>query len=638
MEQGRRGRKQKIVIAAAFVILCAGLCFGGCGAGSNEAGGQNSASSQTTPNGLHKEEMARLCYFRTEIDESFDTDMEIMEGRINALTDGNYLKEETELAYSEKTLDAVCFYVPKEVYGQTSLRDLSLILISRPMNFWLANDAGTESRHTFRDKIEMPRDAIESAELIYGRPDSFNPLDYGMKDEEYPYIKVKLSEEYSNANPQIWEWKQPFILQDIEGFSGFAQASLIPDAENRCMILTENKEKEGRMKSYYYSLTHESLSKPFYLVTIPVVEWESGEEIKGAGQIENDGFKTMTMVNEYAPTEAYVSDRNWEQTLQAIRERLDSTGIPYALGHRPGMDRSIVIRIESGVFSDNFMDYVVKKTDIDLTGCGLSLGEEPSGIKASALDQSGKKVLSLDMSALRKETFNKLSTNCVQAGGARIVLDIDDIIAAYGYCDKVINNGKFVMDWNAITAEDGFVGELEWLPDFLAALISGTQIPMVSSYSAAVTLESKGQFFLTEDGEPCIPNRNNISREKFYDKIRSGIGDLAYTRMGFLDNGKPFLQFALPEGETRNEQIAAIMSRVFKGLRDEIFTYWMRFDFVDGNGNPVMMFLMLTPMTGNQTKFRYSMTYSNIFTEADEAEIIKILTEDASLAGLAIAE
>ena len=47
---------------------------------------------------------------------------------------------------------------------------------------------------------------------------------------------------------------------------------------------------------------------------------------------------------------------------------------------------------------------------------------------------------------------------------------------------------------------------------------------------------------------------------------------------------------------------------------------------------------MLTPMTGNQTKFRYSMTYSNIFTEADEAEIIKILTEDASLAGLAIAE
>ena len=105
-----------------------------------------------------------------------------------------------------------------------------------------------------------------------------------------------------------------------------------------------------------------------------------------------------------------------------------------------------------------------------------------------------------------------------------------------------------------------------------------------------------------------------------------------------MDNGKPFLQFALPEGETRNEQIAAIMSRVFKGLRDEIFTYWMRFDFVDGNGNPVMMFLMLTPMTGNQTKFRYSMTYSNIFTEADEAEIIKILTEDASLAGLAIAE
>lgn len=635
MEPARRRRKPIIIIAAAFVILCAVLCFGGCGAGQNSAGGQN---SQTTPNGLHKEEMARLCYYRPERDENFDADMEILEGRISALTDGNYLKEDTELVYSTETLDAVSFYVPKEVYGERSLRDLSRILINRPMNFWLAKDNGVESRHSFTEKIEFPRDAIESVELTYGRPESFNPLDYGMMDEEYYYLTITLSEEYSRTNPQIWEWQQPFILQDIEGYQGYAYISLIPDAENRCMILSQDKDQGDRAKSYYYSLTHEPLSDAFYLVSVPVVEWESGEEIKGAGQIENDEFKTSTAVYEYAPTEENVSDKNWEQTLQAIRERLDSTGLPYALGHRPGIDRSIVIRIERGLFSDNFMDYVVQKTAIQFSGCGESLVETPSSVKASALDQSGQKVLSLDMSALRKETFYKLSTNCVKAGGGRIILKVNETVVAYGYCDRVINDGKFVMDCNAITAEDEFVGEMKCMPDFLAALISGTQIPIISSYKAAVTLQNMEEFRLNEEGEPCITNNNSISKEKLYDRIRSGIGDLDYVNMGLLENGKPVLQFALPEGETRNEQIAAVMSRVFQRLRDEIFTYWMRFDFVDGNGESVLVFVMREPTTGSKTSLSYLMVYDDLLTEEDEAEISKILTEDASLAGLAIAE
>ena len=535
-------------------------------------------------------------------------------------------------------MDAVSFYVPREVYGEYSLRDISRILISRPMNLWLCNDTSTGTWNNFTDQIALPRNAIESVEVLYGCPEHFNPMDYGIKLKEFNYLKITLTEEFCRENPQIWEWKQPNILQDIEGFEGYAHMRVYSDAENRCMIFTENEDRKGYCEPLYYAFTHEPLSDAFNLISFPVVEWESGEAVKGAGQIENTGFDTATMINEYEPEEVYVSDKNWEQTLQAVRERLDASGVPYALGRRPGVDRSIVIRMEKGQFTDSFLDYVISNVAIDLSACGETLREASSGIEASVQERSGKKVLALDMSALRKEAFNKLSANCMKKGGGRIVLTMNSNAVAYGYCDSMINDGKFVMDYNAINAENGFAGEMEWMADFWAVMISGTQIPTIYSSTPAVTLENKEQIFLNEEGEPCILEQYSIPRDNLYAEIKSELGDLEYARIGILTSGKPCLQFALPEGVTRNEQIAAIMSKVFKRLEDEIFTYWFRLDFIDSNNMPQLMFLTRTPGSGSKMKIGYSMYYDSGFTEEDEAEIRKLLTEDESLANLITAE
>lgn len=649
MEFRRLRRKLNMIKAAALVSLAAALCLAGC---SNT---QPAAPSHTFDTALPLEEMGKLCYYRDERDAQFDADMEIVEGRIAAMTDGNYLKEETELETTEGTKYAVNFYIPMDVYGDYSLRDISRILISRPLNLWLSNNTSSGPQNFFGDKIPLPRSAIESAEKLYGCPEFVNPLDFGMKEKEFNYLTIKLTEEYCAENPQIWEWPQPFILQDIEGYEGYASLRVIPDVESRSLIITEEGKSKGRCSSLLYSYTHEPLSNAFFVESLPVVEWESGEAIKGAGQIENTEFTATTVVNGYAPEEAYVSDRNWEQTLQAIRERLDSTGIPYALGRRPGNDRSIMIRMELGLFADNFMDYVVKNAEVSFSALGESLKESPSDIIISPLDQSAnsgasqdqsstsatpqdqsaKRSISLDMSALRKETFNKLSMNCEKAGGGRIVLRVNDVPFAYGYCDKTIKDGRFVMDHNGFTAEDGFTGEMSWMPEFLGALICGTPIPTVNSSQAAVTFKNTEQVYLSEDGQFCIPPTYSISRQNLYDEIESKIGDMKYTRLGVLTSGTPCLQFAMPEGESQNEQIAATMSRVFKALRDEIFTYWMRFDFVDEYGNPVLMFTTYKSYTIEPTKFGYSLYYQSGITAEDEAEILKLLSEDASLADLA---
>ena len=649
MEFRRLRRKLNMIKAAALVSLAAALCLAGC---SNT---QPAAPSHTFDTALPLEEMGKLCYYRDERDAQFDADMEIVEGRIAAMTDGNYLKEETELETTEGTKYAVNFYIPMDVYGDYSLRDISRILISRPLNLWLSNNTSSGPQNFFGDKIPLPRSAIESAEKLYGCPEFVNPLDFGMKEKEFNYLTIKLTEEYCAENPQIWEWPQPFILQDIEGYEGYANLRVIPDMESRSLIITEEGKSKGRCSSLLYSYTHEPLSNAFFVESLPVVEWESGDAIKGAGQIENTEFTATTVVNGYAPEEAYVSDRNWEQTLQAIRERLDSTGIPYALGRRPGNDRSIMIRMELGLFADNFMDYVVKNAEISFSALGESLKESPSDIiispqnqssnngtpqnqssnSGTPQDQSAKRSISLDMSALRKETFNKLSMNCEKAGGGRIVLRVNDVPFAYGYCDKTIKDGRFVMDHNGFTAEDGFTGEMSWMPEFLGALICGTPIPTVNSSQAAVTFKNTEQVYLSEDGQFCIPPTYSISRQNLYDEIESKIGDMKYTRLGVLTSGTPCLQFAMPEGESQNEQIAATMSRVFKALRDEIFTYWMRFDFVDEYGNPVLMFTTYKSYTIEPTKFGYSLYYQSGITAEDEAEILKLLSEDASLADLA---
>ena len=639
MEFRRLRRKLNMIKAAALVSLAAALCLAGC---SNT---QPAAPSHTFDTALPLEEMGKLCYYRDERDAQFDADMEIVEGRIDAMTDGNYLKEETELETTEGTKYAVNFYIPMDVYGDYSLRDISRILISRPLNLWLSNNTSSGPQNFFGDKIPLPRNAIESAEKLYGCPEFVNPLDFGMKEKEFNYLTIKLTEEYCAENPQIWEWPQPFILQDIEGYEGYASLRVIPDVESRSLIITEEGKSKGRCSSLLYSYTHEPLSNAFFVESLPVVEWESGEAIKGAGQIENTEFTATTVVNGYAPEEAYVSDRNWEQTLQAIRERLDSTGIPYALGRRPGNDRSIMIRMELGLFADNFMDYVVKNSEVSFSALGESLKESPSDIiitpqnqssnSGTPQNQSAKRSISLDMSALRKETFNKLSMNCEKAGGGRIVLRVNDVPFAYGYCDKTIKDGRFVMDHNGFTAEDGFTGEMSWMPEFLGALICGTPIPTVNSSQAAVTFKNTEQVYLSEDGQFCIPPTYSISRQNLYDEIESKIGDMEYTRLGVLTSGTPCLQFAMPEGESQNEQIAATMSRVFKALRDEIFTYWMRFDFVDEYGNPVLMFTTYKSYTIEPTKFGYSLYYQSGITAEDEAEILKLLSEDASLADLA---
>ena len=654
------GRKLNIFSAAVLAVLMAVLCLAGCAPGQNTAGGRNDNGVQSTAGGrndgsgqstaggrndgsgrntagtpLRAEEMGKLCYYRNERDAQFDADMEIVEGRIDALTDGNYLKEETEIVLPEGSRYAVNFYVPKETYGNYSLGDISRILISRPMNLWLTNDTSSGPTNSFEEKIALPRDAIESVELLYGCPELFNPLDFGMKEKEFDYLAIRLTEKYCRENPQIREWTQMFILQDIEGLEGYAHIRVVPDAENRNLIIPESEGLKGRCRSLLYSYTHEPLSAPFYVFSLPVIEWESGEAMKGTGQIENTGFKTATVVNEYAPEEAYVSDRNWEQAMQAIRERLDAAGIPYALGHRPGDDRSIVIRMEQGLFSDAFMDSVIKNPQISFSALGEILEESPSDVKVSAVDRSAKKVLSLDMSALRKETFSKLSMNCVKAGGGRIVLRVNDTAAAYGYCDKTINDGRFVMDHNGYTAEEGFTDSLSFMPAFLEALISGTQIPKLNAYKVAVTLKNIEQVYLAEDGQFCLPETNSIPRQNLIAVIKNKLGEMEYTRVGILTSGTPCVQFALPEGETANEQVAATMSRVFKALSEEIFTYWMRFDFVDGNGNPVLMFLTKKSYLGNMTRFEYSLYNKGGLAEEDVREIRKLMTEDASLADLA---
>ena len=138
-----------------------------------------------------------------------------------------------------------------------------------------------------------------------------------------------------------------------------------------------------------------------------------------------------------------------------------------------------------------------------------------------------------------------------------------------------------------------------------------------------------------------------IPRETLYAEIREKLGDMDYAVLGVLTDETPCLQFYLPQEEpgdeqtapaerkSRNEQIAETLSRVFKALDDEIFTYWMRFDFIDETGYSVLKIPTHPSYTGNTMKFQYALYDFGVLTEGDKEEIIRLLTEDESLADLA---
>ena len=63
-----------------------------------------------------------------------------------------------------------------------------------------------------------------------------------------------------------------------------------------------------------------------------------------------------------------------------------------------------------------------------------------------------------------------------------------------------------------------------------------------------------------------------------------------------------------------------------------------RFFVIDSNGMPQLIFLTHSPDKGSQRKIGYTLYYDTGFTEDDEAEIQKLLTEDESLADLVATE
>ena len=94
MKLEMQNRKQNMIRAAAVLILAAALFLAGCGAGRGGAyqssagrggtGQENAAQSgadspdhagETSPGGLRKEEMGRICVYRYEKDEHFHADM-----------------------------------------------------------------------------------------------------------------------------------------------------------------------------------------------------------------------------------------------------------------------------------------------------------------------------------------------------------------------------------------------------------------------------------------------------------------------------------------------------------------------------------------------------------------------------------
>ncbi len=588
---------------------------------------------------LKKEEMGRLCLYRVEKDETFESDLAIVEGRIDALTGGRYLMEEVIIPRWEEEAYGVIIYLPGDAYGDRTLQDLSRTLINRPINLWIGSGEGSVEYRYYSSTVPVNRSDIESAEVMFGCPPSVLPLDYGIEEEEFRYIKITLTEEFCEQNPQIWEWEFPGLIQDMEGFEGYSHVDLAPDQENRCFYWLGQDLEENYCNAFAYAYTHEPLAGGFYFWALPMIEWDSGDAVCGTCQIENDAFQTASVINVYKMKEAACSDEDWQQTLTAIRERLDAAGITYALGHLPENDRSIVIRSEDGAFTNEMMGLVVAATEVTLTARSEEKKTDLSEIALSVGEKNGEKVLEVDMSALRKETLNKLSALCEKYGG-RIGLffsdnfDSSEIVFAWTECEEEITDGHITLDMNGYTGEAGFYDELENLPEFAAALVNGTPFPTSASGTAAVTLQQAETVWLSPGGELWVTETPYFSRGTRVERASERLKKLEPSEVYFSTNGLMVANFPDPAGENRCQEIAKTLSKAFRLMKDEIFTYEMYFIFRDPDGNQALRVYACRNPYGDTSKMT---TYIYYVTESQKAaadEIVALLKADPKLTDL----
>ena len=287
-----------------------------------------------------------------------------------------------ELGVQDVSVDAesgtVTAHAHTSVFGQIEyLPDAIRLTINRPGDFYVIGEKGYAY-----DAIRIDRDLIRVAEARFGSLPQIGPSirqKAGLSfTEDYPYLYLVLDERAQNAIDDVLEYGDTLSFAfdvSIHLAQSLKIAHVLPGQEAGSYYLLDGRWKSLSVwKTLASNLMHEPLrsSYTFSIKLNPAANWQDPTALavaaRGRNQQSIDSLTGDTVTLFYStPSPEKLSDFSYDMTLLAFKQRLDSLGIPYAIGADYYELRSIAVCMPTEQLAYDIVSSILPATSIELS-------------------------------------------------------------------------------------------------------------------------------------------------------------------------------------------------------------------------------------------------------------------------------
>lgn len=276
----------------------------------------------------------------------FNAAVEALRGRLDVLTDG----EDYTLDVVDET--GVELYLPRSVFNATdddTVLSVLLSMVTRRLELGIIDITAYTSS---TDYIHVNRSDLAEVSLETGRIPDLDVSDLGYGDEDYPYIRVQLTDALAQDNAEViaaygenlqfmWDPNPPMARYYLD---------TAPAGDGCTFYLLERKDDSRYIELDYYNLTHEPtpFSFSYSLDLNNNAVWERTDEatVIGENQCNVDQLTGDLGVVSLAWYHTDASDGEWLDQWTGLKARLDCLDQPYAVGVIDGREPVIVIATE----------------------------------------------------------------------------------------------------------------------------------------------------------------------------------------------------------------------------------------------------------------------------------------------------
>ena len=342
-------------------------------------------------------------------------------------------------------------------------------LLSRPLELYLARiDAGGNGLASYE---HIYRTEIKDIAVKMGKVDGLEP-DTCADPDRYAYLELTLTD---GANKRLKEscgdWLDQGVLAfDVDGPSwntvstvslgkgryAFTANSLAP-SQKLCEVLAEALRSESYHTSFRGSL-------------VPQATWID-DDVTGDNQVKQSALEDDGTLVSFASYDT-LSHGERVDALEALATRLDTLGVPYALGDSDG-GKDIVARVQELDLGEAAAGLICASPSIEVS-CGLLKHALRSPVVKAVSTSTGTKAVQVSDGNVNGEAgMSAVAQAAVDAGGAWVYLSVGDTPIMRTWVDAA--STQITFDISCATGKPLDTSN-EYLADLVAA-VAATDLP-----------------------------------------------------------------------------------------------------------------------------------------------------------------